>query len=315
MPVVQCRTCGCDFKIKPVHIRPGGNCCSVACRSTGVTKNCEVCHTPFYTPRVHRDQRFCSPTCKGVAARQITECQVCGTKFYRGGGKYCSKKCSGVGRITAELRRCKVCGVGVRVTKSRLANQSDFFCTHAHANEWARRTKTTHVCKMCPNVFHSSPSRPAPTYCSLKCRDADPVKRAQLLEMNRKQQSMGESSLERVGYALLDEMGVQYVRQHVIGGKFTVDAFVPGTGVVVQWDGDYWHGHPVRFPNPDARVRRRMALDISQDAYMVKCGYRVVRVWESELKASVDAVRARLRASSVLPSRTPSVPASDPPAV
>lgn len=236
----------------------------------------------------------------------------------------CSLECYRTGprpvRNTGSMVACKLCSTPVYISANRLGKKSEFFCSRAHANEWRGRNKTTHVCKMCPNEFQWSPSRTKSgaynvTYCSLKCRDADPARAEQLMRMRVKQQSMGESSLERVGYALLDEMGVQYVRQHVIGGKFTVDAFVPEAGVVVQWDGDYWHGHPVRFPNPDARVRRRMALDISQDAYVAKCGYRVVRVWESELKASVDAVRARLRASSVLPSRTPSVPASDPPAV
>lgn len=250
----------------------------------------------------------------------MRRCIVCGTEFYRGGAKYCSKKCFGADHATGETRHCMVCNADVWVPQNKLAKQTEFFCSHAHASVWLGRNKTTHVCKMCLGEFQWSPSRTKSgeynvTYCSLKCRDADPVKQAQLLEMNHKQQTMKESSLERAGYTLLDEMGVIHQRQYVIGGKFTVDAFVPEAGVVIQWDGDYWHGHPVRFPNPDARVRRRMALDISQDAYMAKCGYRVVRVWESEIKAGMDAVRERIRASLALPARTPSVLASDRPAV
>lgn len=252
---------------------------------------------------------LCGKTVTGRLNPKQTRCSL---ECYRTGQR--------PGRKTGSMVACKLCGTPRYAPAYKLKGGEGVFCTKDHADKWRGRNKTSHVCKICQNEFQWSPSRTKSgaynvTYCSLKCRDADPAKAAQLLEMRVKQQTMGPSSLERAGYALLDDMGVQYLRQHTIGGKFTVDAFVPETGVVIQWDGDYWHGHPVRFPNPDARVRRRMALDISQDAYMVKCGYKVVRVWESELKSSVDAVRARLRASSVLPSRTPSVPASDPPAV
>lgn len=322
MPVVQCKTCGRDFAIKPVHIRPDGNCCSVACRSTGVTKNCKICHALFYAPRTRLNPKFCSPACHGVAARQMHRCIVCGTEFYRGGAKYCSKKCFGVDHATGESRACMVCNAEVWVPQNKLVKQTEFFCSRAHASVWLGRNKTTHVCKMCQGEFQWSPSRTKSgayhvTYCTLKCMRSDPAWSERMLRMRLAQQTMKESSLERVGYALLDEMGVIHQRQYVIGGKFTVDAFVPEVGVVIQWDGDYWHGHPVRFPHAcnDARVRRRMALDISQDAYMAKCGYSVIRVWESEFKAGVDAVRERIRASLALPARTPSVPASDRPAV
>ncbi len=112
--------------------------------------------------------------------------------------------------------------------------------------------------------------------------------------MNAAQQDLKESRIEAIGYAILDELGVTYFRQHVIGGKFTVDAFVFG-GVIVQFDGDYWHGNPDYFPNPDARQKKRMRLDRSQDRYMGKCGYPVIRIWEHELLKDRDGVKGRLR--------------------
>jgi len=38
------------------------------------------------------------------------------------------------------------------------------------------------------------------------------------------------------------------------------------------WDGEYWHKKP-----------RRKQLDKSQDAYMKKCGYKVIRIKEEQL--------------------------------
>ncbi|WP_376777653.1 DUF559 domain-containing protein [Deinococcus rubellus] len=115
--------------------------------------------------------------------------------------------------------------------------------------------------------------------------------------MNADQQRGHQTEIERIGYALLDEMGVEYLPQHVIGDKFCVDAFAPAQGVVIQFDGDYWHAHPEKFPEPDARQRKRQRLDASQDAYMRVCGYRVVRLWETNLRRNLSEVRQVLGAA------------------
>ncbi len=96
---------------------------------------------------------------------------------------------------------------------------------------------------------------------------------------------------------MLDSIGVSYDPQCMIGGKFCVDAFVPEAKLVIQFDGDYWHGNPERFPVPDARQRKRMKLDVSQDAYMAACGYRVLRLWESHIKQHPSAVADRILAA------------------
>jgi very-short-patch-repair endonuclease len=64
---------------------------------------------------------------------------------------------------------------------------------------------------------------------------------------------------------------------------------------VVQFDGDYWHGNPAKYPNPTSRQKKCMALDRSQDAYLRACGYEVVRVWESELRTDPNVLLTRLQ--------------------
>lgn len=167
-------------------------------------------------------------------------------------------------------------------------------------------------CKTCGAVFTWSPSRAKqtnPQYCKPACRDADPARRTQLLAMNEQQQQRNPTRIEVIGYALLDSLDVEYLRQHTIGGKFTVDAFVPDASMVVQFDGDYWHGHPSKRKPGDARQEKRMRLDKSQDAYCRRCGYGVLRVWERDIHSRPDwvlsrmesAIERRTRASEELP--------------
>lgn len=253
----------------------------------------------------------------GYKVRTIT-CISCGktvTRHLRPQTKYCSLECYRSSprpqRKTGDTFPCAICGESVYVPASRLG-QDRYFCSTDHANEWQGRNKTEHTCKMCGTSFRWSPSRSKAnnvTYCSLKCRDADPERRAMLIAMNAKQQRMKPNNIERAGYAMLDSLGIDYTPQHVIGGKFCVDAFVPGHRLVIQFDGDYWHGNPASFPEPDHRQRKRMTLDRSQDAYMAACGYRVVRFWASEITKHPERVMSQLRQLLAQPTPTPAVPA------
>jgi very-short-patch-repair endonuclease len=111
---------------------------------------------------------------------------------------------------------------------------------------------------------------------------------------------------EAIGYSLLKSLGIDFLPQHVIAGKFCVDAFVPSQNLIVQFDGDYWHANPTRFPNPDKRQQRRIKLDLSQDAYMKKCGYHVIRLWETDLKKNLEDVKKRLLPFAVQQAHNPS---------
>ena len=49
---------------------------------------------------------------------------------------------------------------------------------------------------------------------------------------------------------------------------------------IIQWDGVYWHNKP-----------KRKNLDISQDAYLKKCGYNVLRITDKQIKNDIDEVK------------------------
>lgn len=238
------------------------------------------------------------------AVRTIT-CPTCSTtvtKRMPERTKYCSHSCY-LGRTrekSGTTITCEQCGKTAYRPPARM-NVKAHFCSLPCQITWQGRNKTHHTCTICGNHFRWSPSRERVSnikYCSIKCRDADPEKIAQLREMNVAQQKGGRTRLESAGYKLLDDLRVSYLPQHLIAGKFCVDAFLPDLNTVVQFDGDYWHGNPERFPTLDARQERRRKLDSSQDAYMRRLGYQVVRIWESDMNKSTGEVK-RVLASAI----------------
>lgn len=208
----------------------------------------------------------------------------------------CSRECFNAARFAGAIQRCAVCDAEVRIPQHR-RGKSAYFCSAEHANEWQGRNKTTHACKMCGAEFRRSASlsKITPvTYCTIACRDADPIQRERLLAMSQMQALGAPTSIERTGYAMLTAIGVAFIPQHPIG-RFIVDAFVPACRLVVQFDGDYWHFNPAIFSVPDARQRKRIRSDKACAAYMAARGYPMLRLWETDIRKRPERVAEQLR--------------------
>ena len=223
--------------------------------------------------------------------RTIT-CAKCGkvdTKRRPDGQKYCSLECYRTSprpsREKGQYKPCGTCGKPIWVVPSteKKVNYCSIGCYSADNSR-----KIEYVCKVCGKFFWWSPSRLksvkyTPKYCSIKCRNDCPEwKRNASIAANLKQQNSSKpTSLEIAGCALLDLLDIKYETQVLICDKFTVDVYIPSHNLVIQWDGDYWHGFGGA---KDDRQRKRQQLDKSQDAYMKKAGFKVIRFWEHEVK-------------------------------
>jgi very-short-patch-repair endonuclease len=130
----------------------------------------------------------------------------------------------------------------------------------------------------------------------MDCRDSDPDFLARLAKINQEQQRRGNglNKLELAGRAILKRMGLEFEEQALLFGKFTVDVYLRDHGLIVQWDGDYWHGNPRMFMVLNAIQSKNMGVDKRCDAYLRKCGLRVLRFWESDVKWRPEMVTTEI---------------------
>lgn len=229
-------------------------------------------------------------------------CGYCGkthTARMKPGRKFCSADCKNKApkpeRKTGKQLECGMCSKIIYVSKSSLEKRQNHFCSRKCANNYQAKDKLKFVCKTCNKDFFWSKSRIKehnPTFCSIDCRnqDEDWYKNAVIYGNIVQQRKKGRNKLELLGKSILDTMEVSFDEQVLLFDKFLVDVYLPNHNVVIQWDGDYWHGHPSKLKNgkPDARQEKRMKLDRSQDAYMKKCGITVIRFWENEVIREVS---------------------------
>jgi len=217
--------------------------------------------------------------------------------------KYCSRKCYDTTRPLSIKnpvidKLCEVCN-----STFETKNNEQKYCSANCQNKWQSRNKTMFVCKICDIEFGLSKSLADSReyevkFCSIKCRNKDEDwQKSPTLANIAQQNKTGPNRLELAGRDILNEIGIKFDEQVLIADRCLVDVFIPERGIVIQWDGDYWHGHPNSLKNetPDKRQKQRMHLDKIQDEYMKKCGYVILRFWEHEVKNNKNKVYEDIR--------------------
>ncbi|MFF3790840.1 endonuclease domain-containing protein [Streptomyces sp. NPDC001981] len=314
-----CAQCGADFYPKsPIRLEGTlqGTFCSKTCsglaQRTRVTRCCLQCGADFEIKqsRIKNGRgSYCSKECQALAEGCKRTCQGCGNEFRatrsvieQGWGTFCSQACT-ARRVT---RDCRVCGAEFTVKQSVADEGRGAYCS----NSCRHLGKQNRVRKTCPHcsVQYTVPAslkdkrRTCSRACWAKIMGADPGRAAILARARHDQLSTRTPTRpERILYALIDEVAAQlapdlsWERQHRLLDRWTVDAAVPSLHLVLQADGDYWHGLLPKY-HQDPRVLRNMANDKYQDRKLAEAGWYVLRFWESDLIHNLPACADRLRA-------------------
>jgi very-short-patch-repair endonuclease len=173
---------------------------------------------------------------------------------------------------------CVWCNKKVYKSKCFLSKHKHLFCSLLCANKYQKRNKLKFICKTCNKTFYWSKSRITqanPKYCSIKCRNKDTNHmitcglNSTIIQQNNK----GLNKLELGGRKILKKIGLQFEEQVLMFDKFLVDVLIKDKKIIIQWDGYYWH----------SKIKREL-LDKSQDAYLKKCGYKVIRITDKQIK-------------------------------
>jgi len=256
---------------------------------------------------------FCNQKChhEYYRLKNTKICEICGKKYisYQKNSKYCSQDCANLRRsLENEYIPCDNCGKLVEVRKSRKRDRKNFFCNskchrqYEKENYTPRVKKINKICKICGKQFEVYPSYEKQSkdngyeilYCSIECRNNDKERMTEKASNMNKIQSnkKGLNLIETIMEKILNDLKLDFKSQHLMFDKFLVDFYLPNYNLVIQCDGDYWHGHPSKLKEgkPDKRQDKRMKLDKSQDAYMKKCGVNILRFWEHKIKKSEEEI-------------------------
>jgi DNA mismatch endonuclease (patch repair protein) len=118
--------------------------------------------------------------------------------------------------------------------------------------------------------------------------------------------STGNRSTERVLRAKLVRGAVRGWRMHAKDVAGCPDFVFEARRVAVFVDGCFWHGCPACHRPPSSnqeywtkKVARNMERDRRNSRQLRRDGWRVVRIWEHELKADAARVLSKIRNAMV----------------
>lgn len=97
-----------------------------------------------------------------------------------------------------------------------------------------------------------------------------------------------DTSIEVKIQNFLKELKIEFLTHHYmhIEHGYQCDIFIPSKNLVIECDGDYWHGN---INNPRYKILNKFQLEqLEEDKIrtkeLIEKGFKVLRLWESEIR-------------------------------
>ncbi len=124
-----------------------------------------------------------------------------------------------------------------------------------------------------------------------------PPKRTPLPRSKRPHPEYGTSKLERkFAKEFLEKLGIKYIYQYKaesIGRYF--DFFLPEAHILIEIDGDYFHGHGLLHEEKNPMQKHSEWVDKQKDTWALAHGIPIIRIWEHDINNNPSGVIARLK--------------------
>lgn len=125
------------------------------------------------------------------------------------------------------------------------------------------------------------------------------VKTVKKVKVAKKQHpKYGTSKLEDdFAKEFLDKLGVKYVYQFEAKdiGRF-FDFYLPDSNLIIEIDGDFWHGNPEKYKKEELKGHqiRAQRIDEYKTKWALMHSIPILRIWESDIRKNPKKVMEML---------------------
>lgn len=261
------------------------------------THNLDECKGCGTSEREHNAKGFCkrcygkqySPTAWSRDYEKCISCNSAERPHVAHG--YCDKCYNLNYDFADEIPPCQ-CGCGLPVTvrrgKPNKFRQGHWARTQGPETEFHKTKFSSENSKGSKNPCYGLYGKDHPAYGHETTQETRELRRQTALK--RIQNFRGKKTdIEEILSQLLDRMNVAHLPQHIIGGKFAVDEFLPDYDIIIEAWGDFWHANPTRFPKDKLTEiqKKNVIKDASRLRYLKVCGYIVIALWGYDLKNNI----------------------------
>lgn len=113
-------------------------------------------------------------------------------------------------------------------------------------------------------------------------------------KVKKKHPQYGTSQLEKdFARDFLDKLGVEYVYQFEAKdiGRF-FDFYIPKSNLIIEIDGDYWHGNPDKYTKDELKnhQKKTQRIDEYKTKWALMHSIPILRIWESDIRKKPNSV-------------------------
>ena len=104
------------------------------------------------------------------------------------------------------------------------------------------------------------------------------------------------TSIEKSVNSFLKENNIYFKREYRVG-FFNVDFYIPGSNLIIQTDGCYWHFHQCEAnqgKSPTDKQLTQINRDRSCNGVMLSKGFKVLRLWECEMNKDWEGCKQKI---------------------
>ncbi len=100
------------------------------------------------------------------------------------------------------------------------------------------------------------------------------------------------TKIERIMAEEMQKRGINFIDQFNVDNKFVCDFAIPRAKLIIECDGDFWHANPILYDKSNRNGLKKSQIinlkrDKFKDLYLKKRGWKVLRFFESDIKANV----------------------------
>ncbi len=213
--------------------------------------------------------QFCSKSCRGKG--DPLKCAICGKLFdaKHRQTKTCSKKCA---------------------SKLRSNNTSKWH------QEMPNELKKFHFEKIISKTAKTRKLNRTPSWNSGKTgiyskETIEKIRQAALKQLER--ETFRKTSIEKIVEDFLVGEVIPYQYSFILAGV-QFDFRLVETNILIECDGDFWHGNPKFYATFYDVQKRIMARDIEKNQIAELHGFTLLRFWEDEIKNDFENVKQRI---------------------